>query len=430
MKQVAFLNLGCTKNIVDGEKMASFMEECNFKIIDSYEEADVIVVNTCTFIQEASEESINSILEMNDYKKTGKCSTLVVAGCLSERYREKISSEIPEVDLWVGLHSWAKELNEYFKVQGEESHKRVLSEPIHSQYLKISDGCSHTCTFCIIPSFRGKFVSRPMDKVIAEAQWMYEQGVRECIAVSQDTTFYGKDIGTTLAELLRRLVAETEFPWIRMMYLYPSLITDELLDVVSSNDRICSYFDMPLQHVSEPVLRAMKRTPVQTEKYYDLINNIRKRVPDATIRTTFILGFPGETEEDFDALVKFVEWAKFDKLGVFPYSPEEGTPAAEMENTVDIEIARERCEILMEVQQRISAENVEKNIGRELEVIIDRVSDNPDYAFEARTKGDAPEVDGKVYIDNSDAQPGDLQTVRIIDADDYDLFAEPIANVN
>ncbi len=427
MKQVAFLNLGCTKNIVDGEKMASFMKECKFEIIDDYAEADVIIVNTCTFIQEASEESINSILEMNDYKKTGKCTTLVVAGCLSERYREKISSEIPEVDLWVGLHSWVKELNEYFEIKGEETHKRVLSEPIHSQYLKISDGCSHTCTFCIIPSFRGKFVSRPMDKVIAEAQWMYAQGVRECIAVSQDTTFYGKDIGTTLAELLRRLLAETEFPWIRMMYLYPSLITDELLDVVASSERVCSYFDMPLQHVAEPVLRRMKRTPVQTEKHYDLIRNIRKRVPDATIRTTFILGFPGETEEDFEELVKFVEWAKFDKLGVFPYSPEEGTPAAEMDDVVDTEIARERCEILMEVQQSISAGNIEKNIGKELEVLIDRVSDNPDFAFEARTKGDAPEVDGKVFIDNSDAEPGDIQKVRIINADDYDLFAETIA---
>ena len=420
MKKVFLYNLGCSKNFVDGENIIGYMAANGFSIVKSSKEADVIIVNTCSFIEDATKEAITSILEMGQLKEDGKERTLVVSGCFSERYREDVAKEFPEVDLWVGVKNWVDELAKYFELK-EKKFDRILSEPLHSQYLKISEGCSHRCAFCIIPEIRGGFKSRPFEDVIAEAKWLEQQGVKELIVVSQDTTSYGRDIGTDLADLLKTLAEETSFPWIRMMYLYPSMVTDKLLDVVANEPRICSYFDMPLQHVSDPVIKRMGRVPGK-EGIYKLIEKIKTKIPDATIRTTFITGFPGETDEDIAELIKFIRWAKFDKLGVFPYSPEEGTRAEQFEEQIETQIAVERANIIMEIQMDISREIQESKVGKRFPVIIDALSEIPDYNFEGRTQGDAPEVDGRVFIINGDANIGDIRTVEIVDCDDYDLF--------
>ncbi len=422
MKTVNLYNLGCSKNLVDGENISGYMAASGFEIIDSYKEADVIIVNTCSFIEDATKEAINTILAMGQLKENGSERTLVVSGCFAERYREEVAKEFPEVDLWIGVKNWVDELAEYFAIKdATQKFHRVLSEPFATQYLKISEGCSHRCAFCIIPEIRGNFVSTAWDDVINEAIWLESQGVKELIVVSQDTTAYGRDIGKDLADLLRTLLDETGFPWIRMMYLHPALVSDKLLDLVASEPRIAPYFDMPLQHVADPVLKRMGRRPGK-DGIYELIEKIRTKVPNAIIRTTFILGFPGETDDDVNELVEFVRWAKFEKLGVFPYSPEEGTRAAEMNDQISAEVAAERANLIMEIQQDISREKQEEKIGKHLPVIIDRISDNLDFNFEARTQGDAPEVDGRVFIVDGDADLGEIREVEIVECDDYDLF--------
>ncbi len=422
MKTVSLYNLGCSKNFVDGENITGYMAANGFKIIASCEEADIIIVNTCSFIEDATKEAIDTILGMGQIKENRDDITLVVSGCFSERYREEVAKEFPEVDLWIGTKDWIDELAEYFTLKdGTRSFNRILSEPLASQYIKISEGCSHRCAFCIIPEIRGGFVSRPWEDVINEAKWLESQGVQELIVVSQDTTAYGREFGKDLADLLRTLLDETNFPWIRMMYLYPSLVSDKLLDLVGAESRLCSYFDMPLQHIADPVLKRMGRRPGKAGTY-ELIEKIRAKVPDATIRTTFILGFPGETEEDVQEVVEFIKWAKFDKLGVFPYSPEEGTRAEKMDGQIEAEVAVDRAGLIMEIQQDISREKQEARVGKTVPVIIERISDNPDYNFEGRTQGDAPEVDGHVWIIDGDASEGEIRMVKIVDCDDYDLF--------
>jgi ribosomal protein S12 methylthiotransferase len=422
MKTVALYNLGCSKNFVDGENITGYMAANGFKPIKEYEDADVVIVNTCSFIEDATKEAIDTIFSMAKIGE-GKKQTLVVSGCFSERYREEVAKEFPEVDLWVGVKDWVDDLSAFFSITEKEEFTRILSEPIHSQYIKISEGCSHNCAFCIIPSIRGGFKSRAEADIIKEAKWLESQGVKELIVVSQDTSFYGRDLKTDLADLLKTLLKETNFPWIRMMYLHPAFVDQKLLDLVASEERLCSYFDIPLQHISTSVLERMGRKPGR-DGIYDLIKNIRATVPDATIRSSFILGFPGETEEDYEELCDFVRWAKLDKLGVFPYSPEDGTRAAEMAEEVPTDIAVERGGAVMQIQQDISRENSEDIVGTKVDVIIDRISDNPDFAFEARTLGDAPEVDGRVFIISGECSLGDIKKVEIIDCDDYDLFAK------
>lgn len=424
MKTVCLYNLGCSKNFVDGENIRGYMAANDFKIEESTENADVIIVNTCSFIEDATQEAIDTIIQMGQLKEDGSERTLVVSGCFSERYREEVAEQFPEVDLWVGVKDWIDELSEFFRLkEGTRSFHRLLSDPVSSQYLKISEGCSHRCAFCIIPEIRGGFESRPWEDVIAEAKWLESQGVQELIVVSQDTTAYGREFGKDLADLLAEIIKETNIPWVRMMYLYPSLVSDKLLDLVASEPRICSYFDMPLQHVADPVLKKMGRRPGK-DGTYELIEKIRTKVPDATIRTTFILGFPGETDEDVEELTKFVRWAKFEKLGVFPYSAEEGTRAEKMDEQIDNDTAIARANTIMEIQLDISREKQEARVGKVIPVIIDRVSDNLDFNFEARTMGDAPEVDGRVFIVDGDATPGEIKMVKITDCDDYDLFAK------
>lgn len=424
MKTIALNNFGCSKNIVDGEIIASYLSSCGFKIINEFDTAEIIVINTCTFIQEATEEAINAIAEMAQLKTEGACKTLVISGCFSERYRNMIKNQFPEVDLWVGLKTWPQELNRYFKTKGRVSYRRKLSEPLATQYLKISDGCSHRCSYCIIPSIRGPFKSRTVESIVQEATWLCEQGVKECILVSQDTSFFGHDTGYSLAKLLEILIEKTDFHWIRMMYLHPSYIDKSLLTVIASEKRICSYLDIPLQHIAEPILKKMKRVPCSSRDLYGLIERIRTLVPDVTIRTAFILGFPGETNSHLLQLLKFIEWARFEKVGLFPFSPEEGTKACNMKPLPRTSTALKRCEIVMDLQKEISREICESHRGSYKEIIIDRISGNPDYPFECRTRGDAPEVDGRVFLLNGKFSEGNFVNARITDANDYDLYAK------
>jgi ribosomal protein S12 methylthiotransferase len=422
LNTVALCNLGCSKNIVDGEYLLQYLQAKGMKAVEEYEEADCIVVNTCTFIQEATQEAIDSILEMAHLKKDGRLKKLIVSGCFSERYRQRVQSEFSEVDHWIGVHSWKEELDLIFPASTAPALYRTLSEPLGTQYLKTGEGCSHNCAFCIIPSVRGPFKSRPEDEIIAEGRWLYEQGARECILVSQDTSRYGRDRDSTLSRLLERMLGETDFPWIRMMYLHPAYVDDTLLRLVASEPRICSYFDIPLQHIADPVLKGMKRHPLGAGTRA-LVERIRTLVPDAAIRSSFIVGFPGETQRDFEELLSFVEQSRFERLGVFPFSPEEGTVAATLRPRPRTSTAQQRCETLMELQQSISRELCERHVGKELEVFIDEIGEGP-YNFEARTQWDAPEVDGKVLIRSGSYAPGSFARVRIVDADDHDLYAE------
>ncbi|MDR0306592.1 MAG: 30S ribosomal protein S12 methylthiotransferase RimO [Chitinispirillales bacterium] len=422
---IAIQNLGCSKNQVDGERILSLFTYNGHEITEDFSTADIIIVNTCAFIKEAQEEAIAAILDMGEIRKTGRCRTLIVSGCFSQRYRDKINNEFPEVDIWAGVEDWEQVLSSLLqKPSGEKSSfKRALSEPLSTQYIKIAEGCSHSCSFCVIPSIRGKFKSRSTDEILQEAQWLYDQGTRELILVAQDTSFYGRDKGTNLAALLETLLLRTRFPWIRMMYLHPQLVNNDLLKLIASEERLCSYFDIPLQHVSDPILTAMNRLPL-SKGLYSLVDQIRSEVRDATLRSSFILGFPGETEKHFNELKQFIMYARFDKMGVFPFSPEEGTKAYSMRPRPRIATTQRRCDELMSIQQDISRGLLEAKIGSAQQIIIDRVSDDHDFNYEGRTMADAPEVDGRVFIQDGSFELGQILTAKIIGASDYDLYAE------
>jgi ribosomal protein S12 methylthiotransferase len=425
MPKVALQNLGCSKNIVDGEKIVYALRTAEFEITEDFSEAEVIIVNTCSFIREAQEEAIESILEGASFKNGGKCKTLIVSGCFSERYRDEVAEKFPEVDLWVGVNDWEQLLKERFKTSAKNTFERELQEPLSTQYIKIAEGCSHGCTFCVIPNIRGQFKSRAIDSIIEESRWLSEKGTKELILVAQDSSFYGKDINSSLQSLLELLLKKTDFPWLRIMYLHPKYVDNSLLSLIASENRICSYFDIPLQHISDPILKAMNR-PSSSKDIYNLIDRIRKIVPEAAIRSAFILGFPGETDKQFKELQKFIEFARFDKLGVFPYSPEEGTKAFSMKSRPRTSTAVTRCEELMLIQREISREIMESKIGSTMDVIIDSVSEDPDYNYEARSQFDAPEVDGRVLITEGSLSLGSIVPVQIIGSGDYDLYGKPI----
>ena len=423
-RTVALCNLGCSKNQVDGQKILHQCQQAGLRIVPEYSDADVIIVNTCAFIRDAQEEAINTVLSMGSCKKTGCCTLLVVAGCFSQRYRDTVTAEFPEVDAWIGVDNWPVELAKLLKSRPHESFKRILSNPIHTQYLKIADGCSHRCSFCAIPSIRGSFRSRPADEILSEAKWLYAQGCKECIVVSQDTTAYGRDCKSSLVALLGEIVAKTRFSWIRLMYLYPALVTDELLEFIAAHPRVCKYFDIPLQHCADPILKSMRRAPGGAG-LVRLIDRIRSIVPDAAIRTSLIVGYPGETAAQFKQLIRFVTDMRFDKLGVFPFSAEEGTTAAAMRPVVTQTVANRRAQELMEVQREISSSISNSRIGKSVAVLIDSLpSDSQPYAT-GRTQWDAPEVDGTVFVEPSktDLQIGGIYQAIITDADEYDLHA-------
>lgn len=422
MSKIFLQNLGCSKNLVDGEQILHAFCSSGFEYTDSMEDADILLVNTCAFIDEATQEAIDSILEAAQFKKNSPDKKLIVCGCFSQRYAESVKDKFPEVDKWIGVNNWESDLSNYLQKPIPKTFIRELSEPIGSQYLKIADGCSHACSFCVIPGIKGPYISRPIDSIIEEAQWLYENGARELILVAQDTSRFGYDIGTNLVNLLEELLAKTTFPWFRMMYLHPQHVSDELLNLVATEKRILDYFDIPLQHISDNILTSMSRRPL-SKGIIDLLTKIRSLIPTAAIRTSMIIGYPGETTKEFKELQKFIEEMRFDKLGVFPFSPQEGTPAFDLRPKPKRSTAEKRCEELMLIQREISRERSEEKIGKMQEVIIDRVSEDPSYNFEARTRHDAPEVDGVVYITDGDAEPGTITSVKITGASDYDLYA-------
>ena len=444
-KKIGFISLGCSKNLVDTEKMLGILEDAGYALTEDLAEAEVIIINTCTFIDAAKDESVQTILEAAEYKKSGKCERLVAAGCLSQEFQADLAKEIPEIDILLGTNSWHRILEaveESYRdnqnvmhfdtapCEHEELLPREVTTPSYTAYVKIAEGCSNGCTFCYIPYVRGKMRSRPIESVLYEVRALAEKGVREFNLIAQDLSCYGRDLrnGTTLSALLREMVKIEGVHWIRLFYLYPTYFDDELLDLILSEPKICKYADIPLQHISDAVLSRMHRRD-SSKSIRALLCKIREKDVPLTVRTTMMVGFPGETEEDFKELLDFVKEVKFDALGAFMFSPQDGTPAAKMDNQIAEDIKEERYHLLMATQAEVSEENDQKLIGTEAEVLVEDFTETENGIRQAigRTSFQAPEVDGEIYVDNpGDAKVGDFIRVRIIDGYAYDLIGERI----
>lgn len=438
---ILFVSLGCDKNLVDTEVMLGLLAERGHEMVDSEEIADVIVINTCCFIHDAKEESIQTILEMAEYKKAGSCKALIVTGCLAQRYKQEIIDEIEEVDAVLGTTSYDKIVEAIDEaLEGHSSvemtdinalpiveSKRLVTTGGHFAYLKIAEGCDKHCTYCIIPKIRGNFRSVPMERLIREAEELVAQGVKELILVAQETTLYGKDLygEKSLHKLLRELCKISGLRWIRILYCYPEEITDELIQVIKEEDKICNYLDLPIQHASDGILKRMGRR-TSKKQLIEIVEKLRKEIPDIAIRTTLITGFPGETQEQHEELMEFVDEMEFDRLGVFTYSPEEDTPAAEMPDQIPEEVKEDRQAELMELQQEIAFDLAEDMIGREVLVMIEgKVAD--ENAYVGRTYKDAPNVDGLIFVESGEElMSGDFARVKITGALEYDLMGEII----
>jgi ribosomal protein S12 methylthiotransferase len=438
--KVGFVSLGCPKNLVDTEVMMGQLTARGHELTANPDEADVIVVNTCSFIDPAKQESVDTILEMAEFKKTGRAQKLIVAGCLVERYREDIRKNIPDVDAVIGTNEIEKiaavcegaaaDADPFAPYLYHDLTPRVLATPRHFAYVKIAEGCDHPCTFCVIPQFRGKFRSRRFESVIAEASRLFGEGVREINLIGQDTTCYGEDLGLEdgLAQLLARLAAiETPHPkWVRFLYCYPNRVTQKLLDTIAAHDSLVKYIDMPLQHASAPVLKRMKRG-ANGDIFLKLIERIRKTIPGVAIRTSMIVGFPGETEADFETLCDFIKAARFDRLGVFSYSDEETSASFHLDGKVDNRTIYNRKRRLMAIQRRISRARNRELAGREVQVLIEGPSKETELLWEARLSTQAPEIDGVCYINDfgsAPPKPGQIRTMRVTEAHDYDLVGE------
>ena len=415
------ISLGCDKNRVDSEKLLSGLLEQypGSEVTDDPEEADLAIINTCSFIGPAKEESINTIIEMGEYKESAKLKKLIVAGCLVERYRDEIRKELPEVDEVISVSEYVEKLDRQLK--------RVESGECYTQYLKIAEGCDKYCTYCIIPKLRGHYRSVPMESLLAEAASLVENGARELILVAQETTLYGTDLygHKALPELLDRLSSLEGLEWIRILYCYPEEIDEALVEAIARNPKVCHYLDIPIQHASDCILKAMNRRTREAE-LREKIAMLRERIPDIALRTTLITGFPGETEADFDILKRFVTEERFDRLGVFPYSQEEGTPAAEMQPQLPERVKQQRQDAIMALQQSIAFEKAEEQIGRSLRVMISGY-DPENHVYVARSYMDAPDIDSFVYVDggeNRNLMAGDMVNVRIVSSDGYDLIGE------
>lgn len=437
--KLLFVSLGCDKNLVDSEEMLGLLTGNGFEIVDDETEAEAIVVNTCCFINDAKEESVNTILEMAEYKKTGSCKVLVVTGCMAQRYKNEIIEEVPEVDAVLGTTSYGdilkaireamegKHFQEFKDIDylPEKLGKRVLTTGGHFGYLKIAEGCDKHCTYCIIPKLRGKFRSVPMERLVTQAKEMAEEGVKELILVAQETTVYGTDIygKKSLHILLKELCEIKGIRWIRVLYCYPEEIYDELIQTMKEEKKICHYLDLPIQHASDRILKRMGRRTTQAE-LVEIVNKLRREIPDIVLRTTLISGFPGETQEDHEELMSFVDEMEFDRLGVFTYSPEEDTPAATMPDQVAEEVKEARRDEIMELQQEISYDKGTDRIGQELLVMIEgKVAD--ESAYIGRTYGDAPKVDGYIFVQTGELlMTGDFAKVRVTGALEYDLIGE------
>lgn len=450
--KVGFVSLGCSKNLIDTEIAIGHFKNNNYEIENNPERAEIIVVNTCGFIASAKEEAINTILEMAEYKKK-KCKYLIVMGCLVQRYYEELRKALPEVDLFIKIDEYDKmwqkiedliknnlveqsetktikkvsEIKQLPLPQYNEFYERVVTTGKNYAYLKIGEGCSNMCTYCAIPYIRGKFISRKMEDIIGEAKMLASKGIKELIVIAQDTTKYGIDIygETKLAELLQKLSKIPEIKWIRFLYSYPEGITEDLIQVVKNNDKICKYFDIPIQHISNKILKRMNRK-TNKEQIQNLINKIRKEIPEVVLRTSLIVGFPGETWEDFEELQEFVQKTKFDKLGTFMYSKEDGTPAAKLPEQIHGNTKKSRYNKIMSIQQKVSNENLKNKIGKEVEVLIEDISFDGKYLI-GRTKQDVPEEDGIIYIKNVGQNlVNTFVKAKVTDVKDYDLIGELI----
>lgn len=440
MLKIALESLGCSKNLMDAEIMTGILKEKGYEFVEEFAEANIIIVNTCGFIRDAKQESIDTIVELSQLKEFGKLKYLIVTGCLAQRYADELLEEIPEIDAIVGTGNFMniseiidrleseKNVTEIGNIEFafDETLPRYVSTPEHMAYLKIGEGCSNHCTYCIIPKLRGKYRSRKIEDIVEEAKTLAAEGVKELVVIAQDTTRYGEDLygEAKLAELLEELAGIEGIKWIRIMYSYPESITEKLIDVIAAHDNICSYFDMPIQHASNRVLKRMNRR-TSKEDIRNKVDMIRSKIPDAVIRTTVIVGFPGETEEDLEELIEFMKEIKFDRLGAFAYSREEDTPADRMDGHMDEEIKEERRERVMMVQQAISEEINQKREDKVFEVLIEEEAEEGVYV--GRTQGDAEEIDSVVYV-NSDEELeiGSFVNVYITEAMEYDLIGDVV----
>ena len=438
---VGLASLGCSKNLVDSEVMLGLLTRAGYEIVDDHQDADVIIVNTCAFIGPAKEESIETILELAKFKEDGRCASLVVTGCMAQRYSREMVAELPEIDAVIGVNQYPQIVSLLDRLQGTDetlrdirrtplptdySYPRVVTTSPHSVYLKIAEGCDRRCTFCIIPAIRGKQRSRTVDSIVAEARHLADQGARELNLISQDTTWYGKDLPepATLPALLRALNDVEGIRWIRPLYNHPVRFTDEIIHTIAELDHVCKYIDIPLQHITDHMLTAMNRetTRIDIER---LLARMRHAIPGLALRTTFIVGFPGETDKDFEELYDFVAETAFDRLGVFPYSVEEHTPAASYPDQVAESIKQERYDRLMALQREISFARNQRYVGRTIDVLVDEVNvDRDGINAVGRTEADAPEVDNEVLLTGDRVPQGGFVRVNITDALEYDLVGE------
>ncbi len=440
----AFVSLGCPKNLVDSERMLGRLAQDGYALVPDADGADVVVVNTCGFIEPARQESLAVIREMLALKEQGRVGSVVVAGCLAERKREDLLKEVPDVDQIVGVFGREEITQVVDRARAQRHEQRALFRPApvralddtarlritprHYAYLKISEGCDRLCTFCAIPSMRGKHVTKPMEEVLREARELADDGVRELIVVAQDTTYYGLDLygEVRLAELLRELDGIPGLDWIRVLYAYPIHFTDELIDTLAGSEKVLPYLDLPLQHINDRILRRMQRR-VKRAATENLLGRLREAVPGLALRTTFIVGFPGETDAEFEELLAFVKATKFERVGVFPYSLEPGTPAARLDGQLREEVKQDRRARLMEAQQQVAFEWGRRQVGKELEVLIDGPDPEVPGHVLARSYADAPDIDGMVRVKGKKLQPGDLVRVKVTAADGYDLVGRALA---
>ncbi len=440
MNKIGMISLGCPKNQVDAEIMLSTLCDAGFEFVADVENADIVIINTCGFINDAKQEAIETILSVAELKKAGIIKGIVVTGCLAQRYQQEITDEIPEVDACIGIGAngniaeICKKVLENERVLSFPSKyelsidgDRIITTPSHWAYLKIAEGCSNCCTYCAIPKIRGKYRSRTMESILREAEGLAASGVKEIVVVAQDTTRYGIDIygELKLAELLRKLCKISGIEWIRILYCYPECLTDELIDTIAQEEKICNYIDLPLQHADTEILKTMNRKS-DGESLVSLIGKLRAKIPDVVIRTTFITGFPGETEENFEVLSRFISEMKFDRMGCFAYSPEEDTPAAKMENQIDDTVKKHRAELIMEKQYYIFEEKQNARVNDVMKVIVDGFDEDNCFYF-GRTYMDAPEMDVAVILSSEkELFEGEFVNAKIIGVDDCDLVAEVI----